>query len=94
MKIFALGIGHVGYLKKFQFYADCKSVNVPKWQNAPKIVKIKNWFWKQKLCYRKSKFFVLFSFNFFGCNWSLRYKFTFLQQYKVLDFFVPNMTYL
>jgi hypothetical protein len=34
-----LEIGHIGLKKNWEFYADFKNANLPKWQNAPKEVK-------------------------------------------------------
>ncbi len=89
MKFFFLEIGHIGYQKIENFKLISKMQTYLGGKMPPKKVKIKK---RQKM--RLSKFRKqFFNFNFAGGHFVTKRSLLFLNQFKILDFLIPYMTY-
>jgi hypothetical protein len=89
VKIFFLEIGHIGYQKIENFMLISKMQTYLSDKMPPKKVKIKK-LQKMGLSKFRKQFF---NFNFFGGHFVTKKSLLLWNQFKILDFLIPYMTY-
>ncbi len=89
MKIFFLEIGHIGYKKIENVMLISKMQTYLSDKMPPKKVNIKK---RQKTGLGKFRK-QFFNFNFFWGHFVTTISLPFLNQFKILDFLIPYMTY-